>query len=121
MSKATLKKRYEAQLLAQRERLLEELSHEPATLTDGRPGYSTHMADDATDVFEQAKSLALRQDLQRDLEMIELALEKLRKGTYGICERCHEPIAPDRLEAMPQVRYCVSCQQILEKAHRPGA
>lgn len=121
MSTAALNKQYKARLMAVRERLLEELSHQPETLADARPGYSTHMADDATDVFEQAKNLALRQDLQRDLEMVELALDKLQKGTYGVCERCHEPIAPDRLEAMPQARYCVSCQQILEKTYRSGA
>jgi RNA polymerase-binding protein DksA len=40
---------------------------------------------------------------------IEHALSRLDDGTYGTCERCGEPIAPARLEAIPHARYCVSC------------
>ncbi|WP_433030613.1 TraR/DksA C4-type zinc finger protein [Actinomycetospora sp. CA-053990] len=30
-------------------------------------------------------------------------------GTYGVCERCGRPIAPERLEARPAARTCVTC------------
>ena len=38
------------------------------------------------------------------------ALEKLKGGTYGICERCGKPIGVKRLEAMPSARLCVKCK-----------
>jgi len=38
------------------------------------------------------------------------ALEKLKEGTYGICERCGKPIGVKRLEAMPHARLCVKCK-----------
>jgi DnaK suppressor protein len=38
------------------------------------------------------------------------ALEKLKGGTYGICERCGKPIGLKRLEAMPSARLCVKCK-----------
>jgi len=44
------------------------------------------------------------------------ALERLREGEYGTCEKCLEPIAPVRLKAMPEVTTCVLCQDRLERA-----
>ncbi|HEU5305804.1 MAG TPA: TraR/DksA family transcriptional regulator [Acidimicrobiia bacterium] len=40
------------------------------------------------------------------------ALRRLDDGTYGICERCGKPIPMARLEALPQVRLCIECQEV---------
>lgn len=115
MLSAEQKRRYEAWLLAEEARLLEDLSREPETLEDQHPGYSTHMAEDATEVFEQAKNLALRENIKQELEMVRHALDKLHKGGFGTCERCGQAVEPDRLEAWPHVRFCLSCQKALEE------
>jgi RNA polymerase-binding protein DksA len=39
------------------------------------------------------------------------ALAKIESGTYGICERCGQPIAPERLEALPWATLCIDCKQ----------
>lgn len=49
------------------------------------------------------------------LQAIEDALEKLREGSYGVCEECGEEIGPGRLKAMPLAKLCVPCQARLEK------
>jgi RNA polymerase-binding transcription factor len=49
------------------------------------------------------------------LEDIEAALTRMEAGTYGRCERCHEHIPPERLEAVPQARLCMSCQRRAER------
>jgi DnaK suppressor protein len=49
------------------------------------------------------------------LQAIEKALEKLREGTYGVCEECGEEIGTGRLKAMALARLCVSCQSRIEK------
>jgi DnaK suppressor protein len=77
-------------------------------------GYGNHMADDATEAFEQAKDLAIRQNAERLLEQVTRALERLKDGTYGTCEKCHDPIDPARLEALPYATLCLRCQQRLE-------
>jgi len=46
---------------------------------------------------------------------IEDALEKIREGTYGICEECGEEIGGGRLKVMPLAKSCVPCQSRLEK------
>ena len=82
--------------------------------SDDSLGYSNHMADDATEAFEQAKDLALLQNAQRLLEQVRDALERLDDGTYGQCESCGESIDPARLEALPHATLCLRCQQRLE-------
>lgn len=46
------------------------------------------------------------------------ALERLRRGVYGLCEECGQPIAPARLRVMPEVTTCVRCQDRIEKEVR---
>lgn len=45
------------------------------------------------------------------LREIEEALDRMREGTYGICQDCGLPVSKKRLEAVPWARYCVSCQE----------
>ena len=49
---------------------------------------------------------------------IEAALQRLDAGTYGVCERCGQPIPPRRLEALPYATLCVACQALEERATR---
>ena len=74
-------------------------------------GYGNHMADDASEAYEQAKDLALRQNSMQLLSQVQDALERFERGTYGICERCGDEIDPARLEALPYVTLCLRCQQ----------
>jgi DnaK suppressor protein len=45
---------------------------------------------------------------------IDAALQRLEEGSYGICERCVEPIPWERLEALPMSRLCTTCQYVAE-------
>lgn len=74
-------------------------------------GYGNHMADDASEAFEQAKDLALRQNAQQLLAQINEALVRFERGTYGICQQCRQEIDPARLEALPYANLCLRCQQ----------
>jgi RNA polymerase-binding protein DksA len=95
-----------AALLAERARLLEELG-EPI---EG-PGQMTYgsQAAAATHVFEQQRDLALRDHARTQLHEVEAALARLEAGTYGACRSCGNPIAPERLRAIPWVSYCIDC------------
>ena len=76
-------------------------------------GYGNHMADDASEAFEQAKDLALRQNAEQVLAQVEDALVRFDQGTYGRCQQCDAEIDPARLKALPYVTYCLHCQQRL--------
>ena len=77
-------------------------------------GYSTHMADDASAAFDQARDLALRSNLQETLKQVEKALARFSEGTYGICQVCDQPIDPARLKALPHTPNCLECQRKIE-------
>ena len=73
-------------------------------------GYGNHMADDATEAYEQAKELALHQNAKQLLDQVTDALGRFDEGTYGICTRCGADIDPARLKALPYVTLCLHCQ-----------
>jgi phosphoserine phosphatase RsbU/P len=41
------------------------------------------------------------------LQEVDAALVRLDRGSYGLCDACHEPIEPDRLIADPLLRFCL--------------
>src|ERR1700739_7741 len=41
------------------------------------------------------------------LREVDSALDRMAKGTYGLCETCHDPVEQDRLLADPLLRYCL--------------
>ena len=53
---------------------------------------------------------------RKELNEIELALDKIKARTFGICEMCEEPIARRRLEVKNFARFCITCREINEKA-----
>ena len=52
---------------------------------------------------------------RKELNEIELALDKIKKETFGICEMCEEPIGRARLEVKNFARFCITCREINEK------
>lgn len=99
------------QILAeQRRQLVAQLETTARAVREDGVGYSNHMADVGTEVFEQARDVSLARQLQRSLEDVERALGKFDDGTYGICETCGTIIELARLEALPSARMCMQCQ-----------
>ncbi|MBN1262066.1 MAG: TraR/DksA C4-type zinc finger protein [Anaerolineae bacterium] len=101
-------------LQEQEANLTSQLSTIGSEVREDGVGYSNHMADAGSEVFEQARDVGLRQQLRRTLEDVQRALRKFDDGTYGICESCGGIIDVPRLEALPSARYCVRCQTRLE-------
>lgn len=98
-------------LKKERARLLGELKHQEVVEQD-HPTTGNHMADDATEVSEQAKTLALHRHLEGMLKEVERAIARAEKGTYGICERCHNPISEERLKVVPSATLCIDCAKL---------
>ncbi|MGI6343623.1 MAG: TraR/DksA C4-type zinc finger protein [Bacillota bacterium] len=76
--------------------------------------YDNHTADIATETWERGKDLALRENQRLLLEEIDAALQRIEDGTYGWCVDCGQPIARERLEAVPHASRCVHCQEEIE-------
>ena len=65
--------------------------------------------------MERQRQISLREKESEYLKQIEYALRKIEEGTYGICERCGEPISYERLKARPISIYCIKCKKKLEE------
>ena len=73
-------------------------------------------ADTASFTLERELGSGLEEGAQQLLVQIEHALARMDEGTYGICERCGEPIAPERLLARPAATLCIEDQRLAGRA-----
>src|SRR5262245_37328704 len=65
---------------------------------------------DAAIATEQAELRSQMASFEsRELAQIDHALDKIRRGRYGVCESCDQPIAPVRLKALPYATECIGC------------
>ncbi|MFH1790656.1 MAG: TraR/DksA C4-type zinc finger protein [Candidatus Omnitrophota bacterium] len=73
-------------------------------------GYSYHLADMASDLYETDFMLRLAADERERLYAIDDALKRLEEKDYGMCLTCGKPIPKKRLNAIPQTANCLKCQ-----------
>jgi DnaK suppressor protein len=114
MSTARRDARLRTQLEVERSKLVAALAHYEQT-GHVNIGLGNHMADDGTEAFEQAASMALRRNQERQLRQVEKALCRMNCGTFGHCERCGDEIDFARLKAIPYTTYCIGCQPRIER------
>lgn len=81
-------------------------------------GYGQHMADAGTDNFDRDFALSLVSNEQEALYEIQEAIQRIKKGTYGVCETSGKAIPKERLLAVPFARYSVESQTDIEKHRR---
>ncbi len=92
----------------------EALGRETAGGTGNLSNVPLHMADLGTDNYDQEFTLGLIENEQSTLELINEALSRMEKGTYGQCTDCDEPISKPRLQAIPYAKHCIKCARKLE-------
>ena len=73
------------------------------------------MIDIASDSVEREIMFELNDNERMMLNDINNALKKIEDGTYEKCELCNNKISLDRLKAVPFARYCIKCQEKMEK------
>ncbi len=72
--------------------------------------------DAALDAVQDEISSTLAEVESRELASIEVALERMRAGKYGLCEICNGKIPLARLNALPYATSCIECQRATESA-----
>ncbi|HEX4699155.1 MAG TPA: TraR/DksA C4-type zinc finger protein [Actinomycetes bacterium] len=90
----------------------ESLRRDVEAIVESAKGGATddeHDVEGATVAFERAQAMALLDETRAQIETLDLALARLAAGTYGRCESCGEPIAPERLAARPAATTCIRC------------
>lgn len=82
----------------------------------GEMGFDEEYADAGTATFEREKDLSLANNLRDLIERIDKALGKIDEGTYGLCDRCGNPIEKARIKALPYANLCIKDKQAEERA-----
>ena len=108
-------------LMEERTRLASAIAylHEenPGTIEDEEEEtFDNHLADSATITFTREMDYSLEENAGHVLSAIDVALGKIDDGTFGLCARCGNPIAEERLEAMPYATKCIDCKRLEERA-----
>lgn len=113
-------KQLETQLLEQKKSLEERVEHTEEFERTELSNYDNHPADNATDLFDQERGMALNQFKEDELDGTYEALAAIQAGTYGKCAVCGKDIPFERLEALPTALTCVDhAQQDTDMTTRP--
>lgn len=106
---------YYERLVQLRENLLRQRGELAQEALEQRPRFSQHMADAGTDTYHRDLALTMLSSEQDALYQIDQAIDRIRNGTYGICELTGKPIEPRRLEAIPWTRFSAAAERKLER------
>lgn len=98
---------------------VEHMEEEALCERGGDHGSSNHMAEMGSDAWSQDFSLSMVEKDEEFLNEISAALQRIEKGTFGVCEACTENglsaakarIPRARLKAIPYARNCVECER----------
>ncbi|MBQ0050440.1 MAG: TraR/DksA family transcriptional regulator [Treponema sp.] len=108
----------ETELLSQKEQILKSLAEQNSDykklVENEAPGDEVDIASDVID-GKMLETLGVQD--QNRLLAINNALERIKKGVYGICPICHQEIPQERLETIPEAVLCIKCKSAQERQH----
>ncbi len=99
-------------LLAEREVLREKLKGNDLSIDDAE---TPDPVDLAVRNYSKNVQLAVSENESKQLALIDEALVRIADDEYGTCLNCEKETSPKRLAAIPWARFCLDCQELLEK------
>lgn len=113
-------KKFTARIEAQRDAIISRIKRlrrdDPFANTDR--SLIVEPGTDAAALFGHEQMAVLEGRLKKDLVEIEAALSKIKKKTYGKCEKCGKLIEAARLEAKPSAIYCLEDEKKMERKRK---
>jgi DnaK suppressor protein len=114
--------KFEELLLKKRKELLDEMGLHGERFTStvrestgDLSSYSYHMADQGTDNMDRELAFMFASKSGRLVYHIDMALKRIKDGTYGDCHACGRQIGKARLMAVPHARLCIECKSAEEE------
>jgi len=101
-----------AALRARRAEVIGEVAElsEPIRAPGVQVQFGKRAGDHTSDAVMQMERSVAAEQLDHLSAEIDRALAKLAEGTHGRCDACGEPIAPERLDALPWATLCIACK-----------
>ncbi len=94
-----------------------ELSKRIAAIkNDFQQGRSKDFSEQTTENENNEVLVNILSEAEKELNQVNVALDKMQQGDYGVCAQCGESIAVNRLEALPFVTECINCASEHERS-----
>jgi DnaK suppressor protein len=116
--RASFKRQMSKILVTAKTKMLQEVAHKIRSETSEQKLEIGDIYDLASSERERELTLTLGDRDRGKIAEIEDALERIGDGSYGDCEECGDPIAENRLRALPFTRVCIECQSKHERDQR---
>jgi RNA polymerase-binding protein DksA len=101
-----------AELLKKKLELGSNISTELDEMREAAEGHHLADMDDlGGDAHDEETAYKIIEIESAALDQIDYALDRMAAGTYGVCEVCDRPIAPERLKALPFATLCINCKR----------
>ena len=105
-------------LLGMRETLVQEIARRSRATTEGTTPDIGDILDSVSEERTRELDMILTDREKKKLKQIDDALDKIEENTYGLCEECGVKIPKARLKVMPFAKYCVECQEKMEREEK---
>ncbi len=103
-------------ILAEMKDVQEDLADVERQLEENRPDFG--LGRGSPQLYEWEMNLARRDRLQGRVEKLQVALDRIQEGKYGICVRCGQPISAERLAVLPATQLCAKCARELAEQRK---
>lgn len=102
---------YRKQLLDKQEELMRLVSKSDQDGREADEEGTQDLADKAANAYTKEFLFHQSNDNRQTLSMVNEALDRIRVGSYGICQVCEQEVQTKRLDAVPWARHCIECQE----------
>ena len=106
---------YKKKLAARREELVRAITRTEQEGREADEDTTVDMADKAANSYTKEFLFGQTHNDRSLLNLVDQALNRIKDGSYGECNSCHQELQQKRLEAVPWTRYCITCQEKTEQ------
>jgi DnaK suppressor protein len=106
---------YKKKLTTRREELVRAITRTEQEGREADEDTTVDMADKVANSYTKEFLFGQTHNDRSLLALVDQALNRIKDGSYGECNSCHEELQQKRLEAVPWTRYCITCQEKTEQ------
>lgn len=99
----------------EKEMIMKNIENSAIEIDELRKSEVNDEFDFASITTDQIISKTLSEKQLEKLNEVNLALNKIESGQFGICEMCDDKIGMDRLKVNPYAKFCIACSELLEQ------
>ena len=112
---------FRSQLKSIRFELLGDVKKSNQHVKESETGQIADISDHAARTYNWQLEGELDEQEWQKLKQVDVAIEKISEGDYGVCTQCEDSIPEARLKVVPYTEFCTQCLSEIEKNPRPAS